>query len=231
VAAVNAAPLSLASSEHSRFATRFGVPGRTFEAGSYPVAQNRWLTAEYFRVLGIPLKRGRLLLESDGATANILVNETLARRFFPHADPVGQQLIFGVMDPQQQRGEIVGVVSDVREMGLEQEVEPTVYGITTTAVMTLLVKTASASPEMARVLRDAIHGADPEIAAGRIQPLEQNVADSLERRRLALVLLAIFGGIAAVLTAAGIYGLMAQSVNARVRELGVRAAIGAAPRE
>jgi ABC-type antimicrobial peptide transport system permease subunit len=159
------------------------------------------------------------------------VNQTLANRFFPHGDAVGKQLVFGVMDPKQTNSEIVGVVGDVRDMGMDQEVEPAVYGINTGPVMTLLVKTSSGSPEFSRALRDAIHAVDSDIPVTRIQPLEQNLTASLARRRLALTLLAIFGAMAAFLTAAGIYGLLAQSVSARVREFGVRAAVGAAPRQ
>lgn len=231
VAAVNSAPMSLSPTEHSRFATRFGIEGRTFDSGGYPVAQYRWITPEYFRVLAIPLKSGRWLAEGDRRKPRILVNEGLARRFFPNQDAVGKHVILGVMDPKQNANEIVGVVGDVRDLGLDQEVEPTLYGIDTGPVMTLLVKTAAGSGTFAPALRDAIHGVDPATPVTKVQPLQQNVSESLARRRFALILLAIFGGMAAFLTAAGIYGLLAQSVNARLREFGVRAAIGAAPGE
>ena len=231
VAAVNSAPMSLGATEHSRFATRFGLEGRTFDRGSYPVAQNRWITPEYFRTLGIPLKSGRWLSEDDRGKPRILVNETLARRFFPHQEAVGKRIVLGVMDPKQEFDEIVGVVGDVRDLGLDQEVEPTLYGIATGPVMTLLVKMAAGSNQSARDLREAIYRVDPEIPVTTIQPLEQNLADSLAKRRFALILLAVFGAMAAFLTAGGIYGLLTQSVNARVREFGVRAAVGAAPGE
>jgi predicted permease len=230
-AAVNSAPLSLGDTEHSRYATRFGVEGRTFDSGKYPVAQNRWITPDYFRVLGIPLKNGRWLGEADRGKPRILVNETLARRFFPNQDPIGKPLVLGVMDSNQDRSEIVGVVGDVRDLGLDREAEPTMYGISAGPVMTLLVKTSVDSGHFAAAVRDAIHRIEPEIAVTKVQPLQQNVSDSLERRRFALILLAIFGAIAAFLTAAGIYGLLTQSVNSRLREFGVRAAVGAAPGE
>ncbi len=230
VAAVNSAPMSLTAAEHSRFATRFGIEGRTFDAGSFPVAQNHWSTPQFFEVLGIPLRSGRLLTEKDAGQPRVAVNETLARRFFPRGDALGKRLMLGVMDPQPQAFEIVGVVGDVREFGLDQEVEPAIYGIFTGPVVTLLVKTAGPGA-FAKPIHDAIQGIDPAIPVAGIHPLAGNVEESLARRRFALILLAIFGGMAAFLTAAGIYGLLAQSVSARVREFGVRAAVGAAPGE
>jgi predicted permease len=134
VAAVNSAPMSLGPSEHSRFATRFGVQGRAFERGNFPVAQMRWITPDYFQVLGIPLRRGRWLTDSKADQERVLVNETLARRFFPHENALGQHLILGVVDPQQNSLEIAGIVGDVRDMGLDQEIEPMFYSISTGAV-------------------------------------------------------------------------------------------------
>ena len=228
VAAANTAPLGLAASEHSRFATRFGLEGRTFEPGSYPVAQLRWITPEYFEALRIPLRAGRWLTQSDALQPPILINETLARRFFPGQNPIGRHLVLGVMDAQQSKPEIVGVVGDVREFGLDREVESAFYGIGAGPAMTLIVKAAALDPA---ALRAAIQAVDPDIAVGAIRPLQQNLDDSLSKRRLALTLLSIFAAMAAFLTAAGIYALLAQSVNTRLREFGVRAAVGAGPAE
>jgi predicted permease len=227
VAGVNSAPMSLGPAEHSRFATRFGIEGRRFDPGSYPVAQNRWITPGYFQVLGIPLKRGRWLTENDRNAPRILVSETLARRYFPDRDAVGKRLVLGVIDPKQTLNEIVGVVGDVRDFSLDQEAELTLYGIATGPVMTLLVKTAANPDQFETPIRDAIHQVDPEIPVTKMQPLAQNLSDSIAKRRFVLTLLAIFGSIAAFLTGAGVYGLLAHSVNARVREFGVRSAVGA----
>ena len=231
VAAVNTAPMTLGVTEHSRYATRFGVEGHSFTAGTYPVAQNRWCTPDYFRTLGIPLIRGRWLDDTDRGKNTILISQALAQRFFPGQHPVGKRLIFGVLDAKQSYGEIAGVVGDVRDMGLDQAAVPTVYGIFTGPVMDLVVRTAPGSNLSTAAVVDAIHNVDPEIPVTKVHQLSQNVADSLARRRFALILLAIFGGMAAFLTAGGIYGLITQSVNARVREFGVRAAVGASPRE
>ncbi len=210
VAMANAAPMSLSNTGRFRFATRFGIEGRTFDPGRYPVAQYRWVTPDYFRILGVPLKSGRLLTEADRDKPRYMINETLARQFFPHEDPTRHRLIMGVMDPHHDLVEIAGVMGDVRDMGLDEPAQPILYMISSSPRMILLVKTEGDPMRLAAPIRDAIHRADPEVALLRVAPVEQYVADSLARRRFALTLLAAFGVLAALLTAAGIYaGLMA----------------------
>ena len=229
-AAANSAPMSLGPTDRSRFATRFGIEGMTFPDGQYPVANIRWVTPDYFRTLDIPLKRGRWLNEHDRDKPRCLINEALARQFFPDVDPTTRHLIGGVLDPVKTSWEIVGVVGDVREMGLDAGVMPAFYFVETGPVMTLLVRTAAKPEGLLASIEQTVRQADPEIAVKKAFTLQQSVDESLSRRRLTLVILGIFAVLAAFLTAAGVYGVLTCSVNARRREFGIRIAVGATQR-
>jgi predicted permease len=230
VAAANTAPMSLLPTEHSRWATRFGIEGRTFASGQYPVAQIRFVTPEYFGLLGIPLKRGRRLDGSDEGKPRCVINETLARTFFPGKDPVGRHLILGVMDARQGAVEIAGVVGDVREFNLDEEPAPTFYTVDGGSG-TVLLKTGRDAGPLDREIRQAIHAINGDSVIRPARNLRQNVDDALARRRFALTLMTVFAGLAALLTVAGLYSLLAYSVSTRLREFGLRAAVGAMPRE
>jgi hypothetical protein len=115
VEAVRAIPMSLGTTEHSRYATRFGIVGVDFERGRFPTAQLRWCTPNYFHVFGVPLIGGRLL--TDHNQPRYVINGALARRFFPHSNSVGKKLLLSVVTAHPEPTEIVGVVGDVREFG------------------------------------------------------------------------------------------------------------------
>jgi putative ABC transport system permease protein len=231
VATVNGAPMSLSRTDQSRFATPFGIPGQIYEAGRYPVAQSRWISPDYFRVLEIPLLRGRLLENRDREGPMRLINETLARRFFPGQDPVGNKLLLGVATSKPNEVEIAGVVGDVRDLGLDMEAQPTIYSISTSPGMTVLVKSRGDASGLVPAVLRTIRGADAEVAVGQIRTVDQIVAASLARRKFALYLLGGFAALAAILTAIGIYAVIGYSVSRRVHEFGIRSAVGARPIE
>jgi putative ABC transport system permease protein len=229
VAAANLAPMSLDQTQISRYTTRFGLPGATYEPGSYPVAQTRWVSEEYFKVLSITLLNGRLLRQNDQDQPRYLVNETLVKRYFAGQDPIGKRLLINIDSQQPLSVEIVGVVSDVHDLGLDLDVQPTVYQIKVSPRLSLLVRSAGDPVSLAAGVSEAIHRADPETPITKVSSVEQLVAASLTRYRFALWLMAGFADLAAVLSMVGIYGVIAFAVGRRTREFAIRGAVGARP--
>lgn len=227
VAAVNSVPMSLGTTEHSRFATRFGIADRTFEPGRFPTAQIRWCTANYFHVLGIPLLRGRLLTEADHGRSVYLINRTFARNFFPHSDPVGKKLLLGVVTPNPESDEIVGVVGDTRDFGLSSAAEPTMYSVDISPGMDVVIKTATMDTAVRNAISRTMRLVDPQQPVGSVRPLSAYVSDSLARQRFVLALIATFAALAICLCGIGVYGVFSYSITRRMREFGIRSAIGA----
>lgn len=188
------------------------------------------VSADYFRAIGNPLKQGRLFTNDDNenATSVAIINETMARAYFAGGNPIGQHIALKG-DPDKPL-EIVGVTADVKQFGVDQENKPGFYQPyrqKDATFMNLVVRTTADPETMIPALRNRILSVDKFTAITRVRTLNDLVSESVAQPRFYTLMLAIFAGIALMLAAVGIYGLMAYSVGRRTHEIGIRIALGA----
>jgi putative ABC transport system permease protein len=207
----------------------FSIRGRP--SAERRVTDLRYVTAGYFQALAIPILRGRGFLPSDvaGATPVVVINDALARRYFPGQDPVGQQL---------DRGLIVGVAADVRQVSLDRPAVPEMYSpvaqnvaTTSDAGMSLLVRTAPPPTTLTAAVRAAVREVNPRLAIFNVRTLEEVRADSLAELHLYRWVIGLFATLTLVLAAIGLYGVMAYHAASRQHEFAIRLALGSGTRQ
>ncbi|MBV8846618.1 MAG: ABC transporter permease [Bryobacterales bacterium] len=226
-ASINVLPLN---PDHGN-AGRFNVPGNPLiNPDSLPAAQLRLVSPDYFAAMRIPIESGRAFEERDLTQPVVIVNRTMANRFWPGKNAVGEKFITGPWGTNPTWSTIIGVAGDVKQFGLDAESSLDEY-FPSLFPATILIHTSGHPESLIAPVYAAIQAIDPELPVSEIRTMDQLVDDSAASRRWTMTLLASFATLAMVLALIGIYGVLSWSVTRRTKEIGIRVALGASSRE